>query len=119
MRRWILVVLTVALLSALIAQAERSRGAVPEAKAGGSDWVRTVDGWRPRAVLAAKAPSQPLGLHPALVAAFQLGASLLVLLAFPGQAVPLKSTAAEGPRRPHIRRPHGASAECVAGGELR
>jgi hypothetical protein len=36
-------------------------------------WVRTVDGWE---------PSSPV-VHPALVAGFQLGASVFVLLAFP------------------------------------
>jgi hypothetical protein len=100
MRRWILVVLAVAVLSALIARAERVRSAEQNANAGGADWVRTADGWEPRAALTAKPLSRPLTLHPALVAAFQMGASLLVLLAFPGQAVPLSSTACEGQRRP-------------------
>jgi hypothetical protein len=47
-------------------------------------WVRTVDGWEPSTVLSTQSPavSDP-SLHPFLVAGFQLGASVFVLLAFP------------------------------------
>lgn len=104
MRRWILVVLSVAALSSLIAWAERARSAEQHVNAGGADWVRTVDGWEPRAALRIQQPTKPIELHPAIVAAFQMGASLLVLLAFPGRAVPLSSTAAAGRPHPHARR---------------
>ena len=50
------------------------------------DWVRTVDGWEPASVLSTEvAPALP-SLHPFVVAGFQLGASVFVLLAFPGTA---------------------------------
>ena len=93
MRRWILVLLSVAALSALIARAERSAGATSLPTAEATDWVRTADGWEPRAVLTATPPSKPFPLHPGLVAAMQMGASLVVLLAFPGRTAPVSSAA--------------------------
>ncbi len=110
MRRLLIVVLAVAVLSALIARAERSAGGDQQATTSGADdWVRTVDGWERRAALGARQSSKPVELHPAIVAAFQMGASLLVLLAFPGRAVPLSSTASAGSRRPHVVRQPSAS----------
>ncbi|WP_146447522.1 hypothetical protein [Bythopirellula polymerisocia] len=50
-------------------------------------WVRTVDGWEPATVLSTDlSPTKLPSLHPFLVAGFELGASLFVLLAFPGSA---------------------------------
>ncbi|QEG33306.1 hypothetical protein [Bythopirellula goksoeyrii] len=49
-------------------------------------WVRTVDGWEPASVITEMSPSLP-SLHPFLVAGFELGASVFVLLAFPGSAI--------------------------------
>jgi hypothetical protein len=47
-------------------------------------WVRTVDGWEPSSVLRTMpAVEYSPAVHPALVASFQLGASVFVLLAFP------------------------------------
>jgi hypothetical protein len=46
-------------------------------------WVRTVDGWEPSSVLTTPSPAPSPVVHPALVAGFQLGASVFVLLAFP------------------------------------
>lgn len=47
-------------------------------------WVRTVDGWEPSSALTTTPATEPSpAVHPALVAGFQLGASVFVLLAFP------------------------------------
>ncbi len=47
-------------------------------------WVRTADGWEPSAALSTHSfPHSAPTLHPLLVASFQLGASVFVLLAFP------------------------------------
>ena len=48
-----------------------------------TDWIRTADGWEHRSVLSVVPPPPPPTLHPAVVGAFQLGFSLMVLLAFP------------------------------------
>ncbi len=51
------------------------------------NWVRTVDGWEPASVLSTELDHATLPtLHPFLVAGFELGASVFVLLAFPGNA---------------------------------
>ncbi|MDZ4659118.1 MAG: hypothetical protein SH868_16215 [Bythopirellula sp.] len=80
MLRSLFVITTVAALSGLLshlesAQAERHTNAA---------WVRTVDGWEPSTVLTSNSLSEGSpALHPLLVAGFQLGASVFVLLAFP------------------------------------
>jgi hypothetical protein len=93
MLRSVLTVVLVASLAAWIARAER-RGAEPTplaraaaAAAPQSAWVRTTDGWQPRGVLAVEPPAEA-PIHPGLIAGFQLAFSLLVLIAFPGQAKP-------------------------------
>lgn len=92
MLRSALTVALVASLAAWIARAER-RGAEPPgltvaaALATETSWVRTADGWQPRGVLAVEPPAEE-PIHPGLVAGFQLAFSLLVLIAFPGQAKP-------------------------------
>lgn len=103
MLRSALTVALVATLAAWIARAER-RG--PElaawahtatAATSQTGWVRTADGWQPRGVLAVE-PLAAEPIHPGLIAGFQLAFSLLVLVAFPGQAKPaLRSRAARAP----------------------
>jgi hypothetical protein len=82
-----LVIFLVAAICVLINQAERA------ARAGAqrNDWVRTTDGWEPRRVLHPDITPPSPQVHPGLVAAFQLGASLLALVAFPSPAVPAAS----------------------------
>jgi hypothetical protein len=101
MRRSILVIVIVAVLSAWIGRADRAAG-VPRSP---QDWIRTADGWEQRASLVVERPTQPTQVHPGLVAAFQLGVSLLVLLAFPGRAIPVAKPASVATR---IRRPLAA-----------
>jgi hypothetical protein len=75
-----MIIATVAAISGLLSHLESAhaeRHATPA-------WVRTVDGWEPSSVLTAQSISHDLPtLHPLLVAGFQLGASVFVLLAFP------------------------------------
>lgn len=86
MRRSLLTILTVAALSGLINRWERA----PAAVAGRGDWVRTIDGWEPRRVLNRDIPPASRQVHPGLVAAFQLGASTLALVAFPARVVAVR-----------------------------
>ena len=80
MLRCLITLALVALLSCLISRAERVHGAGVTS----NDWVRTADGWESRLVL--EPPTAPAPqVHPALVAAFQAGASLFCLLAFPAR----------------------------------
>jgi len=79
--RAIATILTVAVLSCGLSHIEQAQGErrVP------THWVRTADGWEPSGVLQFQHRSSAAPLpHPLLVACFQLGASLFVLLAFPG-----------------------------------
>jgi hypothetical protein len=94
-RRSLIVILSVAALSGWIGRCERAAGI---AARSGSDWLRTVDGWEHRRTIEASGPAAPLELHPATVAAFQLVASLLVLVAFPERVkpAPLRCVAAPG-----------------------
>ena len=82
LRRSLLTILIVAALSAWISHGERAAGVSP-----GNEWVRTADGWESRRALELPEPSTPPPVHPAVIAAFQLGASLFFLLAFPTLAV--------------------------------
>jgi hypothetical protein len=102
-RRSLLVILIVAVLSAWISRMERPAEATPYE----TDWVRTADGWQSRTVLAARTSVQPLALHPGLVAAFQLGASLFVLLAIPANVSAVASPARSALAPPHGRRERG------------
>lgn len=78
MFRRLLVILIVAAVSGWISAGERAVG-----KPASSDWVRTSDGWESRIVVEARDESAPLAVHPGVVAALQLGVSVLFLLAFP------------------------------------
>jgi hypothetical protein len=86
-RRFLFTLLTVVGLSMLISGSEQAGGVSPGAK----DWVRTADGWESRHVVQARPRMAAPALHPGLVAAFQLGASVFCLLAFPAQVVALDS----------------------------
>lgn len=94
MRRSILVILTVAALSSWIARAQQAAGQTHSP----TDWIHTADGWESRSVLAARPAPLP-AIHPGLIAAFELMASLLALATFPGQAKPI-------PNRRVARMPH-------------
>jgi hypothetical protein len=94
MRRSVLVILIVALLSAWISRAERVSGD----STTDHDWVRTSRGWEHRSGFNAARSQPPLPIHPGLIAAFQLGASLFVLLAFPGRAVPAAASRSAAPQ---------------------
>jgi hypothetical protein len=85
-RRHLLTFLTVVGISLYIAGGERASGGGRLTK----DWVRTAHGWESREVIQVTAQSAPPRLHPGLVAAFQLGASVFCLLAFPASAVPVR-----------------------------
>jgi hypothetical protein len=78
MRRGILTVLIVAVLSGWINHVERAVGTAPRQP----EWIRTTYGWEPRRVLAATHRVREPSLHPATVAGFQLSASLTGLLLF-------------------------------------
>ena len=97
-RRCVLIILIVAALAAWISRAER----VACATSLKNDWVRTAEGWERRAGLNADRSRPPLGIHPGLIAAFQLGASLFALLAFPGRATPAPASRRPAP---HLSRP--------------
>jgi hypothetical protein len=105
-RRCLLTIAIVALICSLINRAERVHGGAAFA----TDWVRTADGWESRAVLLPPMAPAPQ-VHPGLVAAFQVGASLFCLLAFPARAVATVPGA-----RPAVRRgrPHPAPTAAAA-----
>jgi hypothetical protein len=80
MRRSLLTILIVAAISGWISAGERAAG-----RPAGSDWVRTNDGWESRIVLQPREESTTPTIHPGVLAALQLGVSLLFLLAFPSR----------------------------------
>ena len=88
MRRSLLIVFTVAALSAWISHVQQAPVA-----AAPTDWVRTVDGWQRRGVLELQTATPHEVVHPGLVAAFQLGASAMALLAFPARAAVVRARA--------------------------
>jgi hypothetical protein len=109
-RKSLLIVLAVAALSTWIARLERAprvaKAAAPATVHSPSDWVRTVDGWERRSALMAGPPVVPVSLHPGLLAAFQIGASVLALALFPGRVVPVRKAAPAPARvRRAARRP--------------
>jgi hypothetical protein len=85
-RRHLITFLAVVGLSLYLVGGERAVGVNHLTK----DWVRTSYGWEPREVVQATHETAPPRLHPGLVAAFQLGASVFCLLAFPASAVPVR-----------------------------
>jgi hypothetical protein len=93
--RSLLTILIVAATSAWLGRTERAAGVgeLKYAAPNHPEWVRTADGWQHRIVLRPEPPSRAFDIHPGLVAAFQLGFSLLVLVAFPGKAVPVRRPA--------------------------
>jgi hypothetical protein len=82
MRRGLLSILLVALISLMISHGSRAWGE----REAPRRWIRTADGWEPAESLTkpdfAAAPS----LHPAIVAGGQLLFSTLCLVAFPRTA---------------------------------
>ena len=86
MRRCLFTFLAVCGISLWISGAERAAGVAHATK----DWVRTSHGWEPRQVVQVRRHTTSPRLHPGLVAAFQLGASVFCLLAFPASAVPVR-----------------------------
>jgi hypothetical protein len=79
MRRSLLTILIVAAIAGWISASERAVGR----PAG--DWVRTNDGWESRVVLQPREESPAPTIHPGVLAALQLGVSVLFLLAFPSR----------------------------------
>lgn len=78
MYRSLVTIVAVAAISCFLVKLQHAQGQLP-------DWVRTADGWEPSGVLLVESrPLETPELHPLLVASFQLGASVFVLLAFPG-----------------------------------
>lgn len=80
MLRSLFIIAIVAAISGLLSHLESAQAERHSDRA----WVRTVDGWEPSSVLTTHSlvEGSP-ALHPLLVASFQLGASVFVLLAFP------------------------------------
>jgi hypothetical protein len=97
--RSILIILIVAAISSWISSGERS--ASDAAYAG--DWVRTADGWEPRDVLESYEAPSPPAVHPVVIAAFQLLASLFVLAAFPARVSAVRRSAVTPAIRTHLR----------------
>ncbi|MBA4104199.1 MAG: hypothetical protein C0485_00445 [Pirellula sp.] len=109
MRRSLLTILIVAAIAGWISAGERAAGLAP----AGSDWVRTNDGWESRLVLQPREESTLPVIHPGVLAAVQLGVSLLFLLAFPSRVRELAVSRATayfterrrgGDRRQHVDR---------------
>jgi len=84
MRRFWLTFLTVVCLAGWLQGIENAVG-VSRPKV---EWVRTVDGWQSRDAVAVDAATTRGELHPGLVAAFLLGASVFCLVAFPARVTP-------------------------------
>ena len=108
MSRNLLIILIVAAISSWINSGERAAGDTAYA----ADWVRTIDGWESRAVLEPYDPPTPPAVHPAVIAAFQLLASLFFLAAFPARVSIVSRRAAEPAHRTHLR----SSARLAAAG---
>jgi hypothetical protein len=79
--RSLLIIAAVAVISTVLSQLENAHSQqMPTASPA---WVRTIDGWEPSSVLTTDSNSSTPSLHPFVVAGFQLGASVFVLIAFP------------------------------------
>ena len=116
MLRSLFIIAIVAAISGLLshlesAQAERQ----PQTHSESAAWVRTVDGWEPSTVLTSHSMIEGSpALHPLLVAGFQLGASVFVLLAFP-----YPRTSSPSPFPEYWRGGFGRSAKSHENGNLR
>jgi hypothetical protein len=97
--RSLVTILLVSAISGWISSGERSAGQAAHA----TDWVRTVDGWESRRVVEAYERSAPLAVHPAVIAGFQLLASLLFLAAFPASVKHQPAPIPGGMHRTHLR----------------
>jgi len=106
--RNLLIILIVAAISSWINSGERAAGDTAYA----ADWVRTADGWESRVVLEPYEAPSPPAIHPAVIAAFQLLASLFFLAAFPARVSVVARRAAEPAFRTHLR----SSARVAAAG---
>jgi hypothetical protein len=82
-----------------ISSGERTAGHAAHA----TDWVRTVDGWEPRRVIEPFELSAPSAVHPAVIAGFQLLASLFFLAAFPARVNARPAPVSNGMLRTHLR----------------
>ena len=80
MRRSLLTILIVAAIAGWISEGERAVG-----RPSGGDWVRTSDGWESRLAIEPREESSAPTIHPGVIAAMQLGVSVLFLLAFPSR----------------------------------
>ena len=80
MLRSLLIIAAVAAISTVLSHLEHAHSQMPTASPA---WVRTIDGWEPSSVLTTGSNSSTPSLHPFVVAGFQLGASVFVLIAFP------------------------------------
>ena len=98
MRRGLLTFLFVTAISGWISQGEQAVGLASPT----GDWVHTAAGWELRTALERTPRRAPVDIHPSLVAAFQLGASLFFLIAFPARVSAQPLTLAARPQlRPH------------------
>jgi len=100
LHRCIFTILAVAAISGALGRIDAARG-----QRDPGDWVRTAQGWESRAILATPAPSQPPRLHPFAVAAFQLSASLLVLVGLPTRVTHVKASSPGQTPRPRTGEP--------------
>jgi hypothetical protein len=106
LRRSLMTLLIVAALSAWINRAERAAGLPAEA----GPWVRTSQGWQSRAAVEPQEVSSPPPVHPGVIAALQLGASLLFLVAFPARVAVQPVSLAPAPAGSHRRKAASATA---------
>jgi hypothetical protein len=97
--RSILIILIVAAISGWISSGEHSASDAAHA----ADWVRTADGWESRAVLEHYEAPSPPAIHPVVIAAFQLLASLFFLTAFPARVSAVRRSASTPVIRTHLR----------------
>lgn len=106
MHRSLLTILIVAAISGWISAGERAIG---QPSAG--EWVRTADGWEPREAVEPQEEFDAPPIHPGVLAAMQVGVSVMFLLAFPSRARELAVSRAKAyitERRNGLERRQGA-----------
>jgi hypothetical protein len=101
-----LTLLIVAAISGWISRGEHAAGL----SGGPTDWVRTADGWESRTAVEPYEVSAPPAVHPAVIAAFQLGASLFFLVAFPARVTALSARNSSAAIRTHVRQANRVAA---------